>query len=145
MSLTLTRKELAALGFTVVDGKAVKTGSLELAATKKQFAGKRLDGFRCGWEARYAERLELEKRVGRILSFEFERERLVIGEGATYKPDFAVLLPDGTKEYREVKGHKREAAIVRIKAAALRYPDRRFVMVSLRRGQWVEIGRWGKR
>ena len=59
------------------------------------------------------------------------------GVGAVYTPDFSVLVPDAERvEYREVKGYRREASIVRLKAAALRYPDFRFVLVTKVNGDW---------
>lgn len=93
--------------------------------------------YRSKWEADYARtRLDVEKAAGLIRDYGYETERLEIGAGAFYTPDFPVTTLDGRKQYREVKGYRREAAMVRIRAAALRYPDREFVLVTKVNGQW---------
>jgi len=80
-------------------------------------------------EDEYAERLFLLKLAGEIQGFDYEADRLKIGAGAWYTPDFRVVLADGTIEFHEVKGFWREAAKVRIKAAAHWHPYR-FVAVK---------------
>lgn len=92
--------------------------------------------YRSKWEADYAKHLDLQLSAGLILGWTYEAIVLEIGVGAHYTPDFPVTLPDGSNEMREVKGYRREAAIVRIKAAALRYPQFRFVLVTKRNGEW---------
>lgn len=93
--------------------------------------------YRSKWEWRYAQRLDFELAIGLITEWGYETERLEIGIGAVYTPDFPVTLCDGTREMREVKGFWREAGIVRIKAAAKQYPVLRFVLVTYERGEWV--------
>ena len=93
--------------------------------------------YRSKWEWEYAEYLDRLVAAKRVLVWRYEPERLEIGVGAKYTPDFSVLLPGAERvEYREVKGYRREASIVRIKAAALRYPLFRFVLVTKRNGHW---------
>lgn len=141
-ALPMTRKALHALGYDVVDGKAVRASG---ATLPKRSRRARYQGFRNTWEMRYAAHLCHVQLAGHIQSWSYETERLEIGEGAFYTPDFPCVLPDGTKEYREVKGYKWPASIVRLKAAAKQYPDCRFVMVTYKGGHWIETGRWGKK
>jgi hypothetical protein len=56
----------------------------------------------------------------------FEEITLALGGGARYTPDFWVQGDDDVLEFHEVKGHWREAALVRIKVAAGKYPQFRF-------------------
>ena len=56
----------------------------------------------------------------------YEQIKLNIGQDAWYTPDYWVLGPDDVLEFHEVKGHWREAAKVRIRAAAKLYPWFRF-------------------
>jgi len=77
--------------------------------------------FKSKYEERYAQRLEVLKRAGEILDWIYEPLSLHIGEGAWYKPDFLVLLPDNKVELHEVKGRPREAGIVRYKVAKRLY------------------------
>jgi len=81
-------------------------------------------------EQGYAARLDLRVRAGDVACWEFEGIRLRLGEGAYYKPDFLVIRPSGAVELHETKGFWREAARVRIRAAAERYWYFRFVAVK---------------
>ena len=88
-------------------------------------------------EAAYAEWLELQRRAGAIEWWAFEWIRLRLADGAWFKPDFAVMK-DGKLSLHETKGHWREAARVRIRVAADRYPFR-FVAVTKDKltGEWT--------
>jgi len=101
--------------------------------------------YRNKWEHDYAKRLDYERALGIIRDFSYETERLTIGEGATFLPDFPVTLADGTREMREVKGYRREAAMVRIRVAARLYPHLRFVLVTKVNGEWVRTTIGAKR
>jgi hypothetical protein len=93
------------------------------------------DGYRSKLERDYARRLEFQKRDGVILWWAHEPVRLRLAGGAYYKPDFAVMYPDGRIEMHETKGFSREAARVRIKVAAEHHPFR-FVVVTRDKGEW---------
>ena len=94
--------------------------------------------YRSKWEAEYAKHLELLKAAGRIAGWWYEEHSFLIGVGAKYTPDFLVTYANPARsEWHEVKGYRREAAMVRIKAAALAHPDERFVLVTKRNGEWV--------
>lgn len=91
-------------------------------------------------EARFAtEVLELQRLGGQIQWWAYEPMNFRIGGTAFYRPDFVVVDGIGQVVAYETKGHWREAARVRIKIAADRYPWVRFVGVQLAsgvRGGW---------
>ena len=93
-------------------------------------------------EERYANHLKLLQIAGEIADFREQAFRLRLADGAFYKPDFLVILPDGLVEFHETKGYWEEAARVRIKVAAELYPWFRFKAVQWKQGQWTieEIG-----
>lgn len=88
-------------------------------------------------EERYYEHLQQRMRRGEIAAFALKPEKLRLADGAYYTPDFRVILPDGSVEFHETKGFMREAARVRLRAAAEMHPytfllvyakDREFVV-----------------
>lgn len=82
------------------------------------------------WAAELTERLE---------DFQFESVKLRLGNGAWYTPDFAIFDDNGLRELHEVKGpFARTAAIVRLKAAAARYPQLVFFLLRRNGGAWVK-------
>lgn len=86
-------------------------------------------------ERAYSVELEARKRCGELTWWKFESMPLVLASGASFMPDFAVKLTDGSLEFHEVKGgHIREAAMVRLKVAARLYPFT-FVLVQYVRGE----------
>lgn len=92
--------------------------------------------YRSKWELEYARYLDVLKAAGRVEEWVYEPDRLTIGVRAVYTPDFLVSTSATKWEYHEVKGYRREAAMVRLKAAALRYPENRFVLVTKIKGEW---------
>lgn len=119
---------------------ARKRGVLPHTDTQRpQKAVSLLRPYRSKWEREYGQYLDVLKVAIPLFDWAYEPDRLEIGVGAFYKPDFRIYgdhLSYGQREYREVKGYRREAAMVRLKAAALRYPDYRFFLVTKKRGQW---------
>jgi hypothetical protein len=88
-------------------------------------------------EAAFAAELEKCRMAGGVAWYEFESVRLHLGGGATFKPDFPTLLTNGSLVFYEVKGSFcREAARVRIKVAAGKFPHWRFVVVTREGGEW---------
>ena len=85
-------------------------------------------------EQSYERFLALEKAAGRVLDWWFEPMSLRLsecdaGQPLRYSPDFLVLAADGTVYMDDVKAplrrgqkHDDPAALIRIKAAADRYP-----------------------
>lgn len=94
--------------------------------------------YRSKWDADRAALLETLKHAGQIAAWKYESIRLRLGDGAWYKPDFLVVETDGTLTLEEVKGHWREAALVRYKVARSMYPMFAFRPVTKRGGQWVD-------
>jgi len=90
-------------------------------------------------EEAYAALLQARKLAGEIQRWDYEAERLALGGGAWYKPDFRVILPAGEVEFHEVKGHWREAARLRIKVAASIHPYK-FIAIKKAKGGWEYEG-----
>jgi len=88
-------------------------------------------------ERRYADHLLSLQLAGEILSFSFERHNLKLADRTYYKPDFEVMLTDGTIEFHEVKGFMRDDANVKIKVAAQQFPQYVFRLV-----QWDRKTGW---
>lgn len=91
------------------------------------------------WEQAYAEELDIQKRAGLIEWFGFEAIRLRLAKGAFFTPDFAVVDTQGLLSFTEVKGHWREAALVRIKVAGEQFP---FPFIAIRRRKVKDGGGW---
>jgi hypothetical protein len=85
-------------------------------------------------ETSFAQLLELERCAGRWVWWGFESMTLRLAAGARYTPDFPCIDAGGHLVIHEVKGHWREAALVRIKVAAELYPFFRFVAVTRPKG-----------
>lgn len=88
----------------------------------------RARGHMNGLEKQYAVRLEVAQQEGRIEWFAFEAMTLKLAEGTRYTPDFVVMNAAGELEFHECKGFMEEAAFIRIKVAADKFPFR-FVLV----------------
>jgi hypothetical protein len=75
-------------------------------------------------EAEYSAFLNLRRMAGEVAWFKFEAVTLRLAKATTYKPDFLVMLADGSLECHEVKGFWQDDARVKIKVAAELYPFR---------------------
>ena len=71
-----------------------------------------------------------------VVRAEFEAIKLRLADHTYYKPDWFVVRKDGTIELHETKGFMREAARVRLRACAERYPEFLFVLVTKPKGRW---------
>jgi len=87
-----------------------------------------------GTESAYAAVLDARKRLGEIVDWSFEPEKLRLADKTFYSPDFRVLLADGSLEFHEVKACKSDGkplfeddARVKIKVAAEQHWMYRFV------------------
>lgn len=89
-------------------------------------------------EARYAEELELRRIAGEIAAWAFESVKLKVAskpegtkmKGSWWCPDFMVVMPDGSIEFHEVKGHAEGDWIEKWKVCVEKYPMFRFVLVD---------------
>lgn len=91
------------------------------------------------WEQMYGEKLAAQQRMGMVLWYQFEGMRFRLADGAYYKPDYVAMNCKGELIAIEVKGFWREAARVRIKVAADRFPVR---FIAVRRKLVKEGGGW---
>jgi len=88
-------------------------------------------------ERRYADHLRTLQLASEIHSYSFERHNLKLADRTYYKPDFEVMLPDGSIEFHEVKGFMMDDANVKIKVAAAQFPQYVFRLV-----QWDRKTGW---
>ena len=106
----------------IVRAQFAKCG-LPLPAGLAEKRGKASGGSMNGLERAYAQHLDLRRTAGEVEWYAYEWIKLRLADGAFYTPDFAVKLATGEFQIVECKGtHWREAAKVRIKVAADRYP-----------------------
>jgi hypothetical protein len=94
--------------------------------------------YRSSLERQYADYLHTLMRVGEIQFYQFEPVRLIIGKDCTWQPDFLVMLNDGTLEWHEVKGRRREDAMIKIRVAVKQFHWWKFVLVEHKRGVWEQ-------
>ena len=90
-------------------------------------------------ETAYAQYLEEKKAAGEVAWYKFEAVKLRLADNTFYTPDFAVMLPDGQMEMREVKGFWADDARVKIKVAADIYP---FKFIAVRAKSKKDGGGW---
>jgi hypothetical protein len=86
-------------------------------------------------EQAYADRLEILRRAGEVLSFRFEAIKLRLAKNTFYTPDFLVVTPSQI-EFHEVKGFWQDDARVKIKVAADQYPEFAFIAVQKSKDGW---------
>lgn len=94
---------------------------------------------RSHWERNYAAYLEFLKLHGWIRSWKYEPKTFWF-EGikrgvCSYKPDFHVILADGTEEYREVKGWLDPKSKTKLKRMKKYFPE---VKVRVIDGAWFK-------
>jgi hypothetical protein len=95
--------------------------------------------YRSKTEARYAALLTTWQQAGLIVRWCYEPIRLRLAPQTTLTPDFLIQWPsanDTRLTFDEVKGWKREDAMVKLKVAAALYPMFRFRCVQWRQGDW---------
>ena len=93
-------------------------------------------------EQRFADWLEAEKHLKRILGWRFEPMKFILAQNVkgkrnatTYTPDFLAITKQDFVFY-EVKGFFRDDALVKIKVAAEMFPWFRWIVVFWKKGQW---------
>lgn len=67
----------------------------------------------------------------------YESVTLKLGPDCRYTPDFFVVTTAGRFELHEVKGFRREDAMVKLRVAAGMFTWFRFFLVEKRQGQWT--------
>ncbi len=73
------------------------------------------------YQARYAERLDLEVKAGEVLYY-LEEVTIRLPGGIKYRLDFLVFNTDGTVEWVETKGFKTETYKLKKKLVELTFP-----------------------
>lgn len=76
--------------------------------------------------------MEEQRHAGEIVRWYFEPMSLRLAKGSSYKPDFMVIDAEGLVEFHETKGFMREAANVRLKVAAEKFPEFVFRLIRKR-------------
>ena len=113
--------------------------SVELKSSKTQPASFAVGRMKAGkmnkTEIAYSKYLEVQKQFGDVAWYEFEPMNLRIADKCFYAVDFIIMLKNGQIECHEVKGYWTDDALVKIKAAATKFPFR-FISVKLVKGQW---------
>ena len=79
------------------------------------------------WERDYALGLEAKKRAGQVRDYWYEGVTLKLGPDLRYTPDFLVIAGDGEVQLHEIKGHRRDDAMVKLRACLDKYPFRIFM------------------
>lgn len=74
------------------------------------------------WEKQRAVELEAKRRAGEIVSWQYEKIKLVLADRTTLTLDFFVVETDGRCYFEEVKGFWRDDARVKTKVAAEQFP-----------------------
>ena len=100
-------------------------------------------------ERRYSEHLESLKAAGEIVWFKFGCLSLKLAKATHYRPDFLVVMADGSIQIHEVKGAKKDAngnpgfyaredSWLKIKIVSEMYPCFVFKIVFPAGRQWRE-------
>jgi Protein of unknown function (DUF1064) len=153
MTATLTRAELDAhLARLSPEARArmSRTGlalneSSGLPEQKAETVAQKAKRFRSKWEERYHAHLAALQRAGRVDWFAYEAIRLRLAittsngrqRTAWFTPDFAVCTD--LLELHEVKGFWREAARLRVKVVAEKYPVLPLHIIQYRGGEFVTV------
>jgi hypothetical protein len=90
-------------------------------------------------ETLFSKLLEGAQAKGEIIRWHFESITLKIAPNTRYIPDFVAVLPNGHWQVFEIKGHLEDDAAVKFKAAAEKFPEISFHMLSRKKGEWKTI------
>lgn len=130
---TLTTADLAARGFRVVNGRAVRIATPDTpdAAPEPKPSGPR---YRSKVERLYADYLDLQLRVQAIRSWEYEALSLRLARKLWYRADWLVIAGNGEVQVHETKGRRVSAqhqrGIAKLRIAARLYPMFTFYLVT---------------
>lgn len=127
-----TMNDIKEKGLRIIDTRGVH------AQQRYQALGRMKAGKMNKTEAAYYNYLEVQKRIGEVLWYEFEPMNLRIADKCFYKVDFLVLTKTGLLEVHEIKGgYITDDSLVKFKTAGEKFPFK-FRMIALIKGQWVE-------
>jgi hypothetical protein len=97
---------------------------------RTEYGGKMYDSKR---EATYAQNLDWRIKAGEILKWDRQESIKLIVNGVlvtTYRVDFVVTLPNGVKEYHEVKGMITPEAKIKMKLFEALNPGHKLVVIK---------------
>jgi len=96
-------------------------------------------------EILYAKFLETALAAGTVQYWEAEPWLVVLAERTTYRPDFFVVLADGTPVLVEIKGHFAwDDAKVKFKVARKMFPEYRWLCLEWKGGVWRVLFKNGR-
>jgi len=131
-----TLKDIESKGLKVANSNHLKTRNPIATKQPASFAlGRMKAGKMNKTETAYAKHLEMQKMFGNVEWYEFEPMNLRLADKCFYAVDFLVMRVGGQLECHEVKGYWTDDALVKIKAAAAKFPFR-FIAVRLVKGNW---------
>lgn len=137
MSTRWTMDDIKAKGLVIAGEKSLaQTKPIQKPEEKYQVLGRLKEGKMNKTESAYANNLEVQKKIGDVLWYEFEPMNLRLAGKCFYKVDFLVLTKELSLEVHEVKGYWTDDALVKIKTAAAKFPFR-FLSKQLIKGQWI--------
>ncbi len=90
-------------------------------------------------EIAYAEHLRLLQIAGDVVGFAYEPVKFRLGPSCYYTPDFVCITRDLEVVCIEIKGRRREDAMVKFRVAAETYPILRWRMVERKNRAWNTI------
>ena len=96
--------------------------------------------YRSRTEERYGAMLAAQQQAGLLTQWWYEPMRLALAPRTTLTPDFLLQWSGGPETpltFDEVKGWRREDAMVKLKVAARLYPIFRFRWVEWTQGAWI--------
>lgn len=132
-----TQKDIESKGLKVANSNHLKTRNPIATKQPASFAlGRMKAGKMNKTETAYAKHLEMQKMFGNVEWYEFEPINLKLADKCFYKVDFLVMRVGGRLECHEVKGLWTDDALVKIKAAAAKFPFK-FIAIKLIKGSWV--------
>ena len=94
------------------------------------------DRYKNNWERQYAIHLEQLRHLKQIQDWQYENIGFRIGEDCFHYPDFFITFRDHF-EIHDIKGHKRQNWVTKVKACKERYPFFRWAYVKKEKGNWV--------
>jgi hypothetical protein len=93
-------------------------------------------GYKTQTERQYALHLHLLFQAGKIKRYDYQPEKLIVGDYLIYSPNFRVITQDDIVEFHDVKSFWRSDSKSMIKMAASCHPYR-FVAVSKSKSGWT--------
>ena len=130
-------REYARTGVMPMPRKRTATASLPGKARATKYGPRHVTGVMNKTESLYAELLTARHIAGEVQSWSFESHSFRLASDLSFRPDFEVVLADGSIEFVDVKGSTKREAIdpksrVKIKTAAQMFPQYRFVIEARR-------------